>query len=349
MNMFTKKDEDFLSYNNFWSTPEKEEEHKKELHGEWVKSLSTIKVTIASLAQQQIDYYVANAPGEISGLGRCVLTAYGYHITKVYLLDQENTGASTDICSKATAKLMYSSREDEGELNFWWHSHSTMGVFWSGTDMHTLDELATNNYILAAVFNKARASKVCYYQKHEGLPTIFLDDLALSVATIVAEDVVATWDAELKTKCKAKSYAPPKKIPPLGEPLEATVQEQLLGFLEDWFEVSNVPVGRRRSKIRVLRECSIPEKLQAFYWNQYHNYVGAVPTTATCLDEFYYTLDDFYSTFTEGRLVAVPLTHTVKPTFHTKPKIKKANKQMVNGVAAKKTLATLNNLKRKTK
>lgn len=169
-----------------------------------------MKVYILPEVHAQIMFFVEKSNIEISGLGRIEKDSLGnMAVTKVYLLKQENTGASTDICESAAAELMYETREDKGALNFWWHSHVNMGVFWSGTDMSTIKQFGKNGYLLSTVFNKKGEMRSSYFQGGNGfLPELFIDDLKTEISHIPTAAQRETWLKEYEEKCKTKTYAP---------------------------------------------------------------------------------------------------------------------------------------------
>lgn len=165
-----------------------------------------MKVYILPECKAEIMHYVDKATGEVSGLGRVQKTTNGdLMVTKVYLLDQENTGSSTDLDEDAVAKLMYESREDEGDLNFWWHSHVNMGVFWSGTDMETIRQFGKNGYLLSTVFNKKNEHRTSYFQGgNDFLPELFVDNIPTNFSYLPSEEQYDEWEANFKAKCKRK-------------------------------------------------------------------------------------------------------------------------------------------------
>lgn len=131
-------------------------------------------------------------------------------VCKVYLLDQANSATTTDLDPDAVANLLYQSRKDEGDLNFWWHSHVNMGVFWSGTDMDTIKQFGNNGYILATVFNKKKEMKSAFFHgTTDFLPAVFKDDLDTSIGDIVPQELIEIWDANLKEKSKKVVYNNP--------------------------------------------------------------------------------------------------------------------------------------------
>lgn len=145
-----------------------------------------MKVLLTKNVYQEIMFYVDKSPVEISGVGRVKRQDNGdLLVTKIYLLNQVNSSAATDIDQEALAKLMYESREDQpiyGDLTFWWHSHVHMGVFWSGTDMATIKQFGKNGYLVSTVFNKKNELRSSYYQGDNGfLPALFMDELKTEI------------------------------------------------------------------------------------------------------------------------------------------------------------------------
>lgn len=178
---------------------------------------ASMKVIIPRHIHDQIDYYVQNTNIEISGLGRVKKHTNGdMEVVKVYLLEQENTASHTELDGEAVASLMYQTRKDEGDLNFWWHSHVDMGVFWSGTDMSTIKEFGKNGYLLSTVFNKKGEMRSSYFQGgNEFFPPLFMDELKTVVTRNVDPELATEWKKEMAEKCKAKTYTYPNLNGPL--------------------------------------------------------------------------------------------------------------------------------------
>lgn len=167
-----------------------------------------MKVYILPEVHAEIMYYVRKSSIEISGLGRVEKDSEGNMcVTKVYLLKQENAAASTDICEHAAAELLYEKREDKGDLNFWWHSHVDMGVFWSGTDMATIKQFGSKGYLLSTVFNKKGEHRTSYFQGSNGfLPELFIDAIATEFTYLPTKAQQDTWEKEYEAKCTRKTY-----------------------------------------------------------------------------------------------------------------------------------------------
>ena len=94
---------------------------------------------------------------EISGLATAVPNKDGiYTIGDVEILKQENTGTNTELDGDAVAdyKMRYAMKHKNPGIKFlWWHSHHTMGAFWSGTDEKEIDAWKNESFSLALVVN----------------------------------------------------------------------------------------------------------------------------------------------------------------------------------------------------
>jgi hypothetical protein len=174
-----------------------------------LRSPTRLCVRITPKAHAEIMHYVHKASGEVSGLGRIERASDGTMVvTKVYLLDQENGAASTDISQDAVAKLLFETRADAGSLNFWWHSHVNMACFWSGTDLDTIRQLGDNGYILSTVFNKQGDYRTSYYQgatPDSFLPPIFVDEIPTVFDYLPTASDRDAWDKEFGEKCKERT------------------------------------------------------------------------------------------------------------------------------------------------
>ena len=94
---------------------------------------------------------------EISGLMTAVPDKEGrFKLTDVEILKQENTGTTTELDAEAVAeyKMKYAMKYKDERLKFvWWHSHHTMGAFWSGTDENEIEAWKNTSFSLALVIN----------------------------------------------------------------------------------------------------------------------------------------------------------------------------------------------------
>tara|TARA_Y100000401_G_scaffold6551_1_gene4483 strand:- start:1406 stop:2329 length:924 start_codon:yes stop_codon:yes gene_type:complete len=94
---------------------------------------------------------------EISGLMTAVPQEDGrFKVGDVEILKQENTGTNTELDGDAVSAYMmkHGMKYNNTDMKFvWWHSHHTMGAFWSGTDENEIKAWKNSSFSLALVIN----------------------------------------------------------------------------------------------------------------------------------------------------------------------------------------------------
>lgn len=148
---------------------------------------------------QKIMHWVDKAGAkEVSGFGKIVLVGETWIVKTAYMMKQKNSGADTELQASDVAKAMYLHRNDEGMMNWWWHSHHSMGVFWSPTDHTAIKELSEYGFILATVFNNKREVKTAFRRQGDDVyPPVFIDDIDTKVrAEQISAETIAAWDKE---------------------------------------------------------------------------------------------------------------------------------------------------------
>lgn len=171
-----------------------------------------VKVKFSTLyilprALKRIMYYAKAAEGEVSGLGTIMKDPSGkYIVDEVYLLEQESSGADTELNPEAISKLMtdmMKDNQDPSKLKFWWHSHANMGVFWSGTD-DTCAETLSREFAFSLVVNKSGES-LCRLDIYNPIRITFNH---IKLVEIVEEDkeLQTLCELEVKEKVKTPSY-----------------------------------------------------------------------------------------------------------------------------------------------
>ena len=78
-----------------------------------------------------------------------------YELFDPVILKQENTGTTTELDGEAIRDYQIKAGMKHGtDIKFcWWHSHHTMGAFWSGTDQNEIDAWENDSWSLALVVN----------------------------------------------------------------------------------------------------------------------------------------------------------------------------------------------------
>lgn len=180
-----------------------------------------VEVHIEEQVFQKIMHWVKKAGSyEVSGLGNVVYDKENkcLRVNEVWLLDQENTGSTTDIDENAVGKLMFEHHKAgiEGDLRFWWHSHASMNVFWSGTDMATIKELGEGGWFLNTVFNNKEEMRSCLYMTDP--MDVFCDELETVITSDISDEEVEDTLAEVGLRVS------PNKMRELRELLELDLE-----------------------------------------------------------------------------------------------------------------------------
>ena len=170
-----------------------------------------MKLIIPDDIYQQVMYWVNRADFEVSGLGKVVREDKDtFRVVSAHLLKQEGSAAETDLDAGAIAKLMYDTRNEEGELKWWFHSHVKMNCFWSAQDMKTIKELGGQGWILATVFNQLNdyKSALCWRTESEfGNSTNVIEDLNCEIESLLDPSLVAKWEADYLANVTERTYA----------------------------------------------------------------------------------------------------------------------------------------------
>ncbi len=159
-------------------------------------------------ALKKIHYYTEAADGEVSGLGTVTRNDKGeYLIDRVFLLEQESSSGDTELDPEAISKLMtdmMKDKEDPGKLKFWWHSHGSMGVFWSSTDDECAETLS-KEYAFSLVVNKDKQLR-CRLDLYAPFRITFD---GVKVRELIPDDpqMKAECEKEVKEKVKETRYA----------------------------------------------------------------------------------------------------------------------------------------------
>ena len=153
---------------------------------------------------KKIMYYTQAADGEVSGLGTILKDERGRHVVnKVFLLEQEASGADTELKPEAISTLMVDmmkKNEDPAALKFWFHSHANMGVFWSGTD-DSCAETLSKEYAFSLVVNKS-GERRCRLDLYNPFRITFD---GIRVEELIQEDETLKKICEQEVKEKVKS------------------------------------------------------------------------------------------------------------------------------------------------
>jgi proteasome lid subunit RPN8/RPN11 len=119
-----------------------------------------IQLIIPLASYRKLMAYVMAVDSEISGFANVEYNKAKKSLVmgEVFLLEQTSGAAHTHIdeeeVSKFNTKLVQKGVTQLPRL--WWHSHDTMGAFFSATDETTLKDFETNTFMVALVVNKRK-------------------------------------------------------------------------------------------------------------------------------------------------------------------------------------------------
>ena len=161
--------------------------------------MTSPRVIIPKDIYDKVMCWVIEAKGrEISGLGKCDYDAKNntFKVVHASVLEQSiQTSGNTEITAEASGKYMYETR-DIGQIVWWWHSHHSMGAFWSGTDD---DCIRSFDNVVATVFNNKyeHLSAVRFKATTSfGESEIFHKSIKADVVTYYETEVWEQWRKE---------------------------------------------------------------------------------------------------------------------------------------------------------
>lgn len=180
------------------------------------------KLRIPELKYQQIMHWVNKCTNEVSGFGSLdwCEEKREFTVREVHLCKQQVTSAETEMDADAIGKLMYLQRDEPNALKWHWHSHGTMGVFWSGTDRDLIKQLSKEGWLLASVFNQKEEVLTAFSEPVEvvkkgmffGSRVVTEQNFVNDIPTVIILDrdpnLVAAWDKEFADNVRERNFQP---------------------------------------------------------------------------------------------------------------------------------------------
>ena len=140
--------------------------------------------------------------------GQCVVIPDkdgDFWLTHPVIMKQEVSGANCELDETALA-IHYSKMAGQyGDKvrHCWWHSHHTMGAFWSGTDTSTIEENVTEDFSISLVVNLKEEYKL-RVQMFYPIKAEFDVKLNIWTGEIKTSDKI---DKEVKDNCEKETTA----------------------------------------------------------------------------------------------------------------------------------------------
>ena len=164
------------------------------------------RLIIPNDVYRKIMFWVDQSDFECSWLGTIDhdVPSNTFYVVDVFLLEQENGAASTDLDQNEITKLLYEQRDNPFDIKWWGHSHVKMEVFWSGTDIATMEILSDGGWFISTVFNQYRKMKTAFTQLSP-LP-VMIDSIETVVHDFLSEQERKEWKEEYDAKVKKRVY-----------------------------------------------------------------------------------------------------------------------------------------------
>lgn len=165
------------------------------------------QLVIPSEIYKKIMFWVDESSFECSWLGTLDhdKASNTFTVVDVFLLKQENGSASTDLDQNEIAKLLYEQRDNPFDIRWWGHSHVKMDVFWSSTDIATMEILSDGGWFMSTVFNQHRKMKSAFTQLSP-VP-VMIDNVQTTIYDFLSEAERTEWKKEYNEKVTNKSYS----------------------------------------------------------------------------------------------------------------------------------------------
>ena len=149
----------------------------------------------------------SNMKCEIGGMSICYQDQDGdWVVTDPVIIKQEVTGGTCDLDKEALANYYCKAAKKHEKKNFrfcWWHSHHTMEVFWSGTDIKGINEYSGGDLSFALVVNLKRENK---FRISMWNPVVMHEDVTLQILHQNKVSVPKKILKEVEELCKKPSY-----------------------------------------------------------------------------------------------------------------------------------------------
>lgn len=174
---------------------------KLEVEAEHIKVILPIDVYYKMMAYTKLLDEEINGLGTVEKVDRAT-----FRVTELFLLDQKVTHSACTIEPDAIVKLMMEmekSNKNPSALRFWWHSHNTMGAFWSATDENTGKMFAGSEYLISLVSTHSgeMRAKINIYAPVE----LFVDNIKIIIEQpCAAPDLIEKCKAEILEKVKTE-------------------------------------------------------------------------------------------------------------------------------------------------
>lgn len=249
-------------------------------------SIEKPRLVIPYKSYQKIMAYADLADGEISGFADVEWDndEMALKLGEVYLLKQEAGGADVEMDADTVADFNYQMiKMGKTQLpRVWWHSHHIMDVFFSGTDVATIQELTNDTFMLAIVVNQHHELRTCL-KICQPIPMV-INDLPLTV-DYGFEKIPEALRREVQQKVKSKGFRLFGRFDKTTESKEVKKNEKgddtSMVIDGDGFEARSFPKKKKEIK-KTIRSHDLVIKwdfsLKCYVWVDYKKNIKYIDT-----------------------------------------------------------------------
>lgn len=163
-----------------------------------------MKLIIPNTIHKKLFAFVNMAKGEVAGFMDVEFdpTQESFIAGDIYLLEQEATTGDVEMKEESIAKLMEEliAQGKTQMPQLYWHSHGSMGVFFSGTDTQTIAESKNDSFTVSMVVNRSYQTKA---QVNLWKPFPMQEDLEV---VLEQDKIPDEWVEEFVTKVKEEVF-----------------------------------------------------------------------------------------------------------------------------------------------
>ena len=168
-------------------------------------------IFIRTRAFQRLKLLLKLCPAEIAGLGSVAAHPKGLLIENIFVLPQRVTDSDAELDPEALLGFLARFIADGGDpssLQLWWHSHVDGEIYWSETDLETIERFPGARVI--SIVGNQKGELLCRLdlfaprrERMEHLPLVLVDDTAEEAAMDLEMLRREVWE-EISTKVKRR-------------------------------------------------------------------------------------------------------------------------------------------------
>ncbi len=166
-------------------------------------------IFIAARAFHRLKFMLRLCPAEIAGLGYVASHPKGLLIQDLFVLPQRVTDSDAELDSEALFRFLARFVADGGDpssLQLWWHSHGDGAVYWSETDIETIERFPGTRG--TSIVGNRQGELLCrldlFVPRPERFEGLLLIEEADGEETLELEALYREVIAEIKTKVRLR-------------------------------------------------------------------------------------------------------------------------------------------------